>query len=217
MYAFFVEVGMAESDKFWDKTAERYAKSPVSDEVTYQKKLAEAQSFFTPDMHILEFGCGTGTTAVHHAPHVQHIDAIDISENMLEIGRGKAREAGVENITFTRGTLTEFNADTDTLDAVLGLNVIHLLPDRKAVIAEVVRILKPGGIFVSSTVCLGHSYLRFIKLAVPLGKLLGLMPDVFVLTEAELASEVTNAGFVIERQWHHGKNGIAVFMVARKP
>ena len=207
---------MAESDKFWDKTAERYAKSPVSDEATYQKKLAETQSFFTPNMRILEFGCGTGTTAVQHAPHVQHIDAIDISENMLEIGRGKAREAGVENITFTRGTLTEFNADTATLDAVLGLNVIHLLPDRQAVIAEVVRILKPGGIFVSSTVCLGNSYLRFIKLAVPLGKLLGLMPDVFVLTEAELASEVTNAGFVIERQWHHGKKGIAVFMVAQK-
>ena len=207
---------MAESDKFWDKTAERYAKNPVSDEATYQKKLAETQSFFTPNMRVLEFGCGTGTTAIHHAPHVQHIDAIDISENMLEIGRGKAREAGVENITFTRGTLTEFNAETGGLDAVLGLNVIHLLPDRQAVIAEVVRILKPGGIFVSSTVCLGNSYLRFIKLVVPLGKLLGLMPDVFVLTEAELAVEFTNAGFVIERQWHHGKNGIAVFMVARK-
>ena len=207
---------MAESDKFWDKTAERYAKSPVSDEATYQKKLAETQSFFTPNMRILEFGCGTGTTAVQHAPHVQHIDAIDISENMLEIGRGKAREADVKNITFTRGTLTEFNAETGGLDAVLGLNVIHLLPDRQAVFAEVVRILKPGGIFVSSTVCLGNSYLRFIKLAVPLGKLLGLMPDVFVLTEAELAVEFTNAGFVIERQWHHGKNGIAVFMVARK-
>ena len=207
---------MAESDKFWDKTAERYAKSPVSDEASYQKKLAETQSFFTPNMRILEVGCGTGTTAVQHAPHVQHIDAIDISENMLEIGRGKAREAGVENITFTRGTLTEFNGKSGGLDAVLGLNVIHLLPDRQAVIAEVVRILKPGGIFVSSTVCLGNSYLRFIKLAVPLGKLLGLMPDVFVLTEAELAVEFTNAGFVIERQWHHGKNGIAVFMVARK-
>jgi ubiquinone/menaquinone biosynthesis C-methylase UbiE len=207
---------MGESDKFWDKTAQRYATSPVGDEATYQKKLAETQSFLTPNMHVLEFGCGTGTTAVHHAPHVQHIDAIDISENMLEIGRGKAREAGVENITFTRGTLAEFKPETASLDAVLALNVIHLLPDRKTVIAEAARILKPGGIFVSSTVCLGTSYLRFIKLAVPLGKLLGLMPDVFVLTEAELASEMTNAGFVIETQWHHGKNGLAVFMIAQR-
>ena len=207
---------MTESDRFWDKTAARYAKSPVSDDAIYRKKLAETQSFFTPDMCILEFGCGTGTTAVHHAPHVQHIDAIDISEKMLEIGRDRARAAGIDNITFTRATLTEFNAETDSFDVVLGLNVIHLLPDRQAVIAEVARILKPGGIFVSSTACLGQSYLRFIKLFAPLGKLLGLMPDVFVLTEAELASEVTGAGFEIERQWHHGNNGIAVFMIARK-
>ena len=32
------------SDKFWDKTAHRYAKSPVSDEATYPRKLAETQS-----------------------------------------------------------------------------------------------------------------------------------------------------------------------------
>ena len=207
---------MSKSDKFWDKMAERYAKSPVSDEETYKRKLAETQSFLRPNMRILEFGCGTGTTAVHHAPFVQHIDATDISEKMLDIGRGKAREAGVDNVTFTRGTLAEFNAEDASLDGVLSLNVIHLLPDRQAVFVEVARILKPGGIFVSSTVCLGHSFLRFIKLIAPLGKMLGLMPAVFILTEEELANEVTRAGFKIERQWHHGKNGIAVFMVARK-
>ena len=48
-------------------------------------------------------------------------------------------------------------------------------------LAEVARILKPAGIFVSSTVCLGDSYWRFVKLAVPLGMLQGLMPDVFGL------------------------------------
>jgi ubiquinone/menaquinone biosynthesis C-methylase UbiE len=207
---------MAESDEFWDKSAERYAKSPVSDEATYQRKLAETRNLLTPQMRVLEFGCGTGTTAVHHAPHVQHIDAVDISENMLEIGRRNVAVAGVGNVTFTRGTLTEFNADAGSMDAVLGLNVIHLLPDRQAVLAEVARILKPGGIFVSSTVCLGHSYLRFIRFLVPLGKLFGLMPDLFILTEAQMAAEVTKAGFAIERQWHHGKNGIAVFMIARK-
>jgi ubiquinone/menaquinone biosynthesis C-methylase UbiE len=216
MRQYVFEVGMVKSDKFWDKAAERYAKSPVSDEATYQRKLTETQSFFAPGMRILEFGCGTGTTAVHHAPHVQHVDAIDISENMLEIGRGKAREAGIENVNFTRGTLSEFNADSASFDVVLGLNVIHLIPDRQAVIAEVARILKPGGIFVSSTGCLGNSYLRFLKLILPLGKMLKLMPDVFVLTEAELANEVANAGFSIESQWHHGMSDIDVFMIARK-
>ncbi|MCX2979885.1 class I SAM-dependent methyltransferase [Halieaceae bacterium IMCC14734] len=207
---------MSESDKFWDKKAQGYAASPVSDEETYQRKLTETQKHFAPDMRVLEFGCGTGSTAVHHAPEVLHIDAIDISENMLEIGRQRARESNVDNITFTRGTLTDFNAETASLDAVLGLNVIHLLPDRHSVLTEVARILKPGGIFVSSTGCLGSSYLRFITLLLPLGKALGLMPDVFVLTESELASEVKNAGFTIESQWHHGLKDIDVFMIARK-
>lgn len=207
---------MSKSDKFWDKAAEKYAKSPISDEVTYQRKLSETQSVLAKDMRILEFGCGTGATAVHHAPYVQHVDAIDISENMLEIGRGRAAEASIANIDFSRGTLAEFNADTASLDAVLGLNVIHLLPDRRAVLAEVARILKPGGIFVSSTGCLGDSYLRFVTLIVPLGKLLGLMPDVFILSEAELAREVVDAGFAIENQWHHGMSDIDVFMIARR-
>ncbi len=207
---------MSTSDKFWDSKAEGYAKSPVSDEETYQKKLSETQATFSPEMRVLEFGCGTGTTAVHHAPHVLHIDAIDISQNMIEIARRKASESHINNTTLNSGDLTEFNADTASLDAVLGLNVIHLLPDRQSVLTEVARILKPGGVFVSSTGCLGSSYLRFIKLFVPLGKFLGLMPDVFVLTESELATEITNAGFAIERQWHHGMKDINVFIIARK-
>jgi ubiquinone/menaquinone biosynthesis C-methylase UbiE len=207
---------MSKSDKFWDKVAKKYAKSPISDEVNYQKKLSETQSFLTPEMRALEFGCGTGTTAIHHAPYVKHIDAIDISENMIEIGREKVNAANIKNIKFTRGTLTEFNADTSSLDAVLGLNVIHLLPNWQATVSEVARILKPGGVFISSTGCLGNSYLRFIKPFVPLGKLLGLMPDVFVLTETALANEITDAGFEIESQWHHGMKDINVFIIARK-
>ncbi len=207
---------MSISEKFWNKKAEDYSKSSISDEESYNRKLSETQALFTPDMHILEFGCGTGTTAIHHAPHVKHIHAIDISENMLDIGRAKAKEASIENIEFTKGTLIEFNAESASLDAVLGLNIIHLLKDRKDSLADVARILKPGGVFVSSTACLGGSYLRFIKFLAPLGKLLGLMPDLFILKEAELAKEIEDAGFKIETQWHHSLHNMAVFIIARK-
>lgn len=207
---------MIQSDKFWDKVAEKYASKPVGDEEMYRKKLAETQSFFAPDMHVLEFGCGTGTTAIHHAPHVRHIDAIDVSEKMLEIGRARAEQAGIDNVVFSLGTLQDFNAQTASLDAVLGLNVIHLIRDRQALLAEVARILKPGAVFVSSTGCLGDSYLRFLKLIVPLGKLFGLMPDIYVMTEDELANDVKAAGFEIESQWHHGTQNTSVFIIARK-
>jgi len=207
---------MSKSDEFWDKTAEKYSKKAVPNEEIYQKKLSETQGFFSSNMHILEFGCGTGTTAVHHAPHVHKIDAIDISEKMLQIGREKAKESAVDNITFSLGTLDEFDAKPSSMDAVLGLNVIHLVPNRKALISEVARVLKPGGVFVSSTGCLGNSYFRFIKLLVPLLKPLGLIPDIFIFSEAELAADIEKAGFSIERQWHHGVQDIDVFIIAKK-
>jgi len=207
---------MDTSQTFWDKKAASYAKSAISDEATYQKKLAETQAFLASDMRVLEFGCGTGSTAIRHAPHVNHIDAIDVSGNMLDIARRRATETGVDNVTFTRGTLETFPAAPESYDAVLGLNVIHLLPDAAAVIRAVAGLLKPGGVFVSSTVCLGASPLRFITLMVPLGKLLGLMPDVFVLKEPELTVAIEQNGFDIESQWHHGKDDMSVFVIARK-
>ena len=207
---------MNKTEKFWDKKAEGYANSQISDQETYERKLTETRSFLGPDMRVLEFGCGTGTTAIRLAPHVQHIDATDISENMLKIGRERAKDAIVDNISFSRGTLAEFNAGTASMDAVLALNVLHLLADRKTVLKEVARILKPGGVFISSTGCLGNSYLRFIKLVAPLGKVLGLLPDVYILKEAELVTEVKETGFTIESQWHHGMQDISVYIVARK-
>ena len=207
---------MSQSDKFWDKTAEKYSKKAVPDEEKYRQKLSETQEFLLEDMHILEFGCGTGTTAIHHSPHVRKIDAIDISKKMIEIGREKAEAAGVSNLTFSCATLEEFKADSSSLDAVLGLNVIHLVPNRTELITEVARILKPGGIFVSSTGCLGNSYFRFLKILITIFKLLGIMPDVFMFTEDELAAEIKNAGFSIERQWHYGPQNIEVFIIAKR-
>jgi len=207
---------MPQSDKFWDKVAAKYALKNVPNEEIYQKKLAQTQSYLAPATHLVEFGCGTGTTAIHHAPKVKQIDALDISENMLQTGRAKAEQAGVVNIEFKLGTVHDLKADTNSVDVVLGLNVIHLIPNRTEVIAEVARILKPGGIFVSSTGCLGGSYLRLLKLAVPLGKLFGIMPDLFVFTEDELAAEIQAAGFSIETQWHYGHKNMEVFLIARK-
>lgn len=209
-------VNQLESDKFWDGVAEKYSQKAVPNEAMYQKKLNETQSYFSSDMRVVEFGCGTGTTAIHHAPFVDHIDAIDISENMLEIGRERAHQASVENVDYHLGTLHDFNAEAESVDAVLGLNVIHLIPNRQEVIAEVARILKPGGVFVSSTGCLGGSYMRFLKLIVPIGKCFGLMPDLFVMTEEELVEEIKAAGFSIESQWHYGHKDMEVFIIARK-
>ena len=79
---------MEVSPRFWDKIAVKYSRRPIADEASYQKKLEKSQAYFRPDTEVLEFGCGTGGTAIIHASHVKHIRAIDISPRMIEIAKG---------------------------------------------------------------------------------------------------------------------------------
>lgn len=206
---------MHQLNKFWDKHAERYAKSPVADEESYQRKLQVTREYFKPEMEVLEFGCGTGSTAITHAPYVKHIQAIDVSPKMLEIAQGKADANDVKNITFERSSIDEFSVSDQTFDAVLGLSILHLLENKEEVISKVHKMLKPGGVFVSSTVCLGDTKLKLIKFVAPVGKLFGLLPLLKVFTAKELEDSLTRADFEIDHRWQPGKGG-ALFIVAKK-
>ena len=207
---------MAQSSaRFWDKIANRYARQPVKDEAAYQKKLEITQAYLRPDMKLLEFGCGTGTTALTHAPLVDRILAIDISSRMLEIAEQKAKAASIGNVVFERAAIDDFTAPDNSFDVVLGMSILHLLADRDMAIAKVHKMLKPGGVFVSSTVCLGNT-MSFFKLIGPLGHALGVLPLLRVFTTQELVDSIKMRGFVIEHEWSPGK-GTSVFIVARKP
>jgi ubiquinone/menaquinone biosynthesis C-methylase UbiE len=203
------------SAKFWDRIAERYAKQPIADESRYEEKLEMTREFLRPDMEVLEIGCGTGTTSLAHAPFVNHIRATDISAKMIAIAQAKARTAHVDNVTFEQATLETLNISGDSVDVVLALNVLHLLDDWRAALGRIQHVLKRGGVFVSSTPCLGDSSMRYIKWIAPVGRLLGLMPMVYVFTSAELVAELEATGFSIDRQKTWG-SGRSVFIVARK-
>lgn len=200
--------------KFWDRMAERYAKTPIADEAAYQNKLAVTQRYLRPDMEVLEIGCGTGSTALVHAPLVRHIQAIDISANMIAIARDKAEAGGVANVDFEQCAIDDFAAPAASFDAVLGLSILHLVADRDAVIGKLHGLLKPGGVLVTSTACLGDT-MAYFRLIAPVGRWLGLLPLVKVFKKAELLDSLSAGGFTIDHEWQPGR-GKSVFVVARK-
>jgi len=204
---------MGTATRFWNWNAERYSRQVISDEASYQKKLAITQKYLTPDMKVVEFGCGTGATAVAHAPKVKRYDAIDVSEKMVEIGRGKAAESGLSNLRFTVGTLEEAGVPDASCDAVLGLNILHLVPDCDGTLATVARILKPGGYFISSTICLRdlRSNLRLLGLAT---RVLPFFPTVRSFSVGDLETSLKRAGFAIEERFEQMPG--ALFVVAVK-
>lgn len=205
---------MDRTTRFWDKIANRYSRKPVADEAAYQKKLAITREYFHPEAEVLEIGCGTGSTAIAHAPYVKKIMATDISARMIEIAREKADTQDIDNVTFERLAIDELEVPDESYDAVLGLSILHLLKNKDEVIAKVHRMLKPAGIFVSSTACLGDS-MKFFKYIGPIGRFFGLIPYVAIFSQQEFVDSLTDAGFKIDYQWQPGK-AKAVFIVAKK-
>lgn len=207
---------MDSSARFWDRMASTYSKKPVPNEAVYQRKLEVTREYLKPDMDVLEFGCGTGSTALAHAPYVRHIQAIDISGKMIDIAREKAKKAGVENVEFSRAELFSLALGENTVDAVLGLNILHLLPNWEDTVQQVYKLLKPGGVFISSTACIADAapYIRWIA---PFGKLVGLMPALAIFTHDELKSALTNTGFSIDHKVFPEENQANCFLIATKP
>ncbi|OZG75021.1 SAM-dependent methyltransferase [Hahella sp. CCB-MM4] len=207
---------MEYSIKFWDKMANRYSRRPVSDVAAYEKKLSLTQQYFKPDMKVLEFGCGTGSTALEHAPHVGSYLAIDVSPRMVDIARQKLAGRETANLSFDVATLEDFRQVREEYDAILGLNILHLMEDPEAVINQVFSMLKPGGVFVSNTACLKNTR-PYLKLITPLGKLLGFMPYVKFLSRKELEGMLKSAGFNISYQWVPETTRDVYFLIAEKP
>jgi len=164
-------------------------------------------------MQVLEFGCGTGSTAIAHSPYVKCILAIDISSKMIEIAKGKVAADNIDNISFERSAIDKIDIADRSMDVVLGLSILHLLENKEAAVEKVHKMLKPGGIFVSSTACIGDT-MKFFRFVAPIGRMFGLVLKVF--TRQELQDSLTSAGFEIDHEWQPPAKGKSVFIVARK-
>ena len=205
---------MAKPHKFWDRLAKIYSKQPVADEEAYLRKLEVTREYFRPDMEVLEFGCGTGSTAISHAPYVKHIQAIDFSSKMIAIAKTKANAANVKNVTFQQTSIDDIDAPDQTYDAIMGHSILHLLGNRDDVIAKAYRLLKPSGVFISSTICIGDG-MKFMKAFLPIGQFFGVLPVLKFFTSQDLENCLTKSGFEIDHQWTPGP-GKSVFIVAKK-
>jgi len=204
-----------EAHRFWDRIANKYYRQPVPSEADYQRKLAMTREHFTPHSEVVEFGCGTGTTAIAHAPFVKRLRAVDISESMLTIARNQAADAGVDNVEFVGGTLFDLNLADNSVDVVMGMSILHLLPNRQETLVEVHRVLKPGGYFISSTACVGEKMAWFRYLA-PIGQKLGLLPILRVFDMDDLRQDLINSGFNLETDWVPDHSPMVLFALATK-
>jgi len=207
----------ADPARFWDKIARKYARDPIGDQAGYERTLEAVAGRLAPDHRVLELGCGTGTTALRLASGVAQYVASDVSAEMIAIGREKAQDAGLPQLSFEVATAEAAPGPEGQFDVVLAFNLFHLIEDRRAALEGARRLLKPGGLLISKTPLLKEMN-PLIRVVIPLMQAIGKAPPVVVFDANELERDLTAAGFeIVERDRHgSGAKDPRVYLVAVK-
>ena len=104
---------------------------------------------------VLDLGSGAGADVLISARRVGAAGraiGLDMTDEMLDLARANAAQAGVENVEFVRGYIEEIPLPDASVDVVISNCVINLAADKRKVLAETARVLRPGGRFAVSDV-----------------------------------------------------------------
>lgn len=203
--------------RFWNRTSRKYARGAIADPAGYERTLDRTKALLRADDRVLELGCGTGTTALRLAGHVQHYLATDISEGMIAIAKEKHSANPMPALAFRTATAESLAAERIKTNAVLGLNYLHLIRDLPGTLRCIHAVLERDGLFISKTPCV-RDMNPLIRYVLPAMRIVGMAPYAGVFAAGELGTFISAAGFEILAVENHATKGDdnRPFIVARK-
>ncbi len=211
---------MRKSEKFWDQSASNYDNTEEKFEFIHSRSRENTKRYLKDTDIVLDYGCGTGTTACEISGLVKSVRAIDISTGMIEIAKGKAATGGVVNVDFEQADIFDEEFENGSFDVVLAFNMLHTVPDPASVVQRTVELLKPDGLFISVTPCLGGKKSALVSLQILLVRALlklGVIPiPIRQLKSADLDDLMDDERLQVIKTEAIFKGASSYFMVAKK-
>ncbi|MCG7876137.1 MAG: class I SAM-dependent methyltransferase [Candidatus Thiodiazotropha endolucinida] len=203
-------------EKFWNLIARKYAASPIADVAAYQKKIEKLKSYLSSEDYVLDIGCGTGTQCDDLANNVKYITGIDISNKLLAIAEIRKVEREIENVEFVQTTVFDERFYSGSFNVVMAFYVLHFYEDIDEVFRRIYDLLKPSGLFILETACLGEKNTITGKLIRSAGKL-GFLPLINLLSNRQIELALEKTGFSVVEKTKFSESNDEYTLIAKKP
>jgi len=119
----------------------------------YEKEFLDLLDYLsldsTADKTLVDLGCGTGALALYACGSFKKVYAVDVSDAMIKLARGKAEEKNIGNIEFITSGFLTYSHKSGPVDVVLTKAAFHHLPDfwKQVALLRINSMLKKGGYF----------------------------------------------------------------------
>jgi 2-polyprenyl-3-methyl-5-hydroxy-6-metoxy-1,4-benzoquinol methylase len=207
------------SEAMWDRLANNWDTPGVSLGENDLRILEKLRKYLKAGDIVLDYGCATGSIAIAMTGMVKEVHGIDLSSKMIEIAKRKAGECKVKNIDFTHATIFDESLKQGSLDVILSSSILHLLEKLPQVLSRISQLLKPGGLFISATPCLGERAFISVLINTPvfLLSIAGILPHINFFDVPRLVTAITNENFrVVEKESLSVHPITEYFIVAKK-
>lgn len=203
------------SKGFWNLLAGKYDGRVMKKfEHAYAESVRMAGKYLEPTHSVLDFACGTGITTLDMAGQVNDITAIDISEKMIAVAQQKTFDMQVDNIDYEVCDLDESRLDGRRFDIVVAFNILHFLPRMDEAMERISELLKPSGICLAATDCMGRKRSWMTSVSA-LACRTGLLPYMKAITTGEFEDCFTRQGFSIIETAVLNEDPLNYFIAAR--
>ncbi len=201
------------AEKFWNRTAKSYDREEEKDKEIYKYTIERTKKHLKPYDTILDLGCGTCLFSNELYKNVKHIDAIDFSIKMIEIAKTKAEKQNIENIEYSQATIFDDRLKPASYDVILCFYILHLLENEQQTMRRIHDLLKPGGILISVTPCMGEKTIQRSLFSV-ISKI-GIIPKISLFKQLDLEKLIATNFSIIESECLPNTSN-QVFIIAKK-